>query len=431
MMTLIKKTSEVMEDMIDSLVTPSDWVPVDSIIKVIGVGGGGCNAVDYMYRQKIEGCTFIVCNTDSQALDNSDVPVKIQLGTGLGAGCDPTKGRNAALDSQDIIAEKVLDNTEMLFITAGMGGGTGTGAAPVIASMAKKRGILTVGVVTIPFKNEGGEAMSKAIDGINELEKNVDSLLIINNEKLYDFYGDMLIQDAFPKADEVLATAVRGITEIIEKKGHKNVDFNDVRTMMKDSGMALMGCGSGTGENRIETAVRNALESPLLNDFDLTTAKNVLVNITVGKNDKGVTMSQLKHINELINEYTGNANSFKSGIVYELDESFGDKLNLTVIVTGFRMNVIDDFTEGNIGNIIFIDSNFVYRKNAPTSEDGIELPEVRTLKIGYNKNDVRRKIDWENGKKPILLVGEGVNRSDLEHTAAIRRKAGSAERREE
>ena len=412
-----------MEEMFDNMVTPSDWVPVDSIIKVIGVGGGGCNAVDYMYRQKIEGCTFIVCNTDSQALDNTDVPVKIQLGTGLGAGCDPTKGRNAALDSQDIIAEKVLQNTEMLFITAGMGGGTGTGAAPVIASMAKKKGILTVGVVTIPFKNEGGEAMSKAIDGINELEKNVDSLLIINNEKLYDFYGDMLIQDAFPKADEVLATAVRGITEIIEKKGHKNVDFNDVRTMMKDSGMALMGCGTGTGETRIEDAVRSALESPLLNDFDLTTARNVLVNITVGKNNKGVTMSQLKLINELINEYTGNANSFKSGIVYETDESFGDRLNLTVIVTGFKMSMLEDLTEGKVGNIIFIDSNFEYRRNDASSEEGIELPEVRILKIGYNKNDVRKKLQFEDGKKPALLIGEGADRSELENTAAIRRKS--------
>jgi len=413
-----------MEDMMDTIVTPSDWVPIDSIIKVIGVGGGGCNAVDYMYRQKIEGCTFIVCNTDKQALDSTDVPVKIQLGSGLGAGTDPTKGRNAALDSQDIIAEKVLENTEMLFITAGMGGGTGTGAAPVIASMAKKKGILTVGVVTIPFKNEGGEAMSKAIDGINELEKNVDSLLIINNEKLYDFYGDMLIQDAFPKADEVLATAVRGITEIIEKKGHKNVDFNDVKTMMKDSGMALMGCGTGTGEHRIENAVKSALESPLLNDFDLTTAKNVLVNITVGKNDKGVTMSQLKKINELINEYTGNANSFKSGIVYELDESFGDRLNLTVIVTGFKMNMIDDFTDGKVGNIIFIDSNFTYNKNRSESEEGIELPEVRTLKIGYNKNDVRKKLDFENGNRPVLILDETESRSELEHTAAIRRKSG-------
>ncbi|MBQ7771243.1 MAG: cell division protein FtsZ [Bacteroidales bacterium] len=427
MKILIKKTSDTMEEMLDNMVTPSDWIPVDSIIKVIGVGGGGCNAVDYMYRQKIEGCTFIVCNTDSQALDNTDVPVKIQLGTGLGAGCDPTKGRNAALDSQDIIAEKVLENTEMLFITAGMGGGTGTGAAPVIASMAKKKGILTVGVVTIPFKNEGGEAMSKAIDGINELEKNVDSLLIINNEKLYEFYGDMLIQDAFPKADEVLATAVRGITEIIEKKGHKNVDFNDVRTMMKDSGMALMGCGTGTGENRIEDAVRSALESPLLNDFDLTTAKNVLVNITVGKNGKGVTMSQLKHINELINEYTGNANSFKSGIVYELDEAFGDRLNLTVIVTGFKMSMLEDLNEGKVGNIIFIDSNFEYRKNEPASEEGIELPEVRTLKIGYNKNDVRKRTLFEDGKKPVLLIGEGVDKSELEHTAAIRRKSYKTE----
>ena len=227
----------------DTMITPSDWIPENSIIKVLGVGGGGCNAVNYMYNQRIEGCTFIVCNTDAQALSSCDVPVKIQLGEGLGAGCNPTEGRNAALNSQDEIMEKVIDcNTEMLFITAGMGGGTGTGAAPVIAAMAKKKGILTVGVVTIPFKSEGQESMSKAIDGINELEKNVDSLLIINNEKLYDFYGDLLIQDAFPKADEVLATAVRGITDIIKTRGHINVDFKDIKTMMKNSGMALMGC---------------------------------------------------------------------------------------------------------------------------------------------------------------------------------------------
>ena len=405
--------------------TPSDWTEDNKkIIKVIGVGGGGCNAVDYMYRQNIQGCTFIVCNTDAQALNDCEVPVKIQLGTGLGAGCNPTEGRNAALNSQDEIAEKVIDNgTEMLFITAGMGGGTGTGAAPVIAAMAKKKGILTVGVVTIPFKNEGSEAMSKAIEGINELEKNVDSLLIINNEKLYDFYGDMLIQDAFPKADEVLATAVRGITEIIEKKGHKNVDFNDVRRMMTNSGMALMGCGTGTGEHRIENAVKSALESPLLNDFDLTTAKNVLVNITVGKNDQGVTMSQLKHINTLINEYAGNANSFKSGIVYELDESFGDRLNLTVIVTGFKMTMLDDLTDGNVGNIIYIDSNYTYRKDIAASEQGIDLPEVRSIKIGYNNAAIRKKNLFEDGKKPVLLVEEGASLSELEHTAAIRRKA--------
>ena len=420
-----------MEGMIDNLITPDDWVPVDSIIKVIGVGGGGCNAVDYMYSQKIEGCTFIVCNTDSQALDNSDVPVKIQLGSGLGAGCDPTKGRNAALDSQDIIAEKVLNNTEMLFITAGMGGGTGTGVAPVIASMAKKKGILTVGVVTLPFKSEGNESMSKAIDGINELEKNVDSLLIINNEKLYDFYGDLLLQEAFPKADEVLATAVSGITEIIKNRGHINVDFNDIRTMMRNSGMALMGCGSGTGESRIEDAVRSALESPLLNDFDLTTAKNVLLNITVARSDQGMKMKQLEEVNKLVNEYTGNANNFKSGIVFNDDPNFGDTVKITVIATGFKMSMISEINNGEMGNYILIDNNFTYKRNAPlTDGEGIELPEVRTLKIGYNKNDVRKKISFEDGRKPVLLVGEGTDRSELEHTAAIRRKSGTADRRE-
>ena len=185
--------------MIDNMqVTPTDWIPEsDSIIKVLGVGGGGCNAVNYMFNQKIEGCTFVVCNTDSQALNKCDVPIKIQLGTGLGAGTNPTEGRNAALNSQNEIESKVLDNnTQMLFITAGMGGGTGTGAAPVIASMAKKKGILTVGVVTIPFRSQGSETMIKAIDGINELEKNVDSLLIIDNEKILAVYGDLLLQDA-------------------------------------------------------------------------------------------------------------------------------------------------------------------------------------------------------------------------------------------
>lgn len=420
-----------MEGIIDNLITPDDWISVDSIIKVIGVGGGGCNAVDYMYRQKIEGCTFIVCNTDSQALDNTDVPIKIQLGSGLGAGCDPTKGRNAALDSQDIIEQKVMKNTEMLFITAGMGGGTGTGAAPVIASMAKKKGILTVGVVTLPFKSEGNESMSKAIDGINELEKNVDSLLIINNEKLYDFYGDLLLQDAFPKADEVLATAVRGITEIIKHRGHINVDFNDVRTMMKNSGMALMGCGTGTGPSRIEDAVRNALESPLLNDFDLTTAQNVLLNITVARSERGMKMKQLEEVNKLVNEYTGNANNFKSGIVFNDDPEFGDTVKITVIATGFKMSMISEIDEGRLGNYIMIDNNFTYRRDtALTDGEGVELPEVRVLKIGYNKNDVRKRICFENGQKPVLIVEDGMDRSELEHTAAIRRKSGAADRRE-
>ena len=413
-------------------ITPSDWVSADSLIKVIGVGGGGCNAVNYMYNQKIEGCTFIVCNTDAQVLDQCEVPVKIQLGEdGLGAGTNPTMGRNAALNSQDLIAEKVLGgNTEMLFITAGMGGGTGTGAAPVIASMAKKKGILTVGVVTLPFKNQGPETMTKAIDGINELEKNVDSLLIINNEKLLEGYGELLLQDMFPKADEVLATAVRGITEIIKKRGYMNVDFKDVRTMMKNSGYALMGCGSGSGENRIEDAVKKALESPLLNDYDLSTAQNFLINITVGRNDQGLTATQYSQVTEMIKTYTGKANNFKTGLVFDDDPEFGDKVNITVIVTGINMPLIQP--QVDMGNIITIDSTFTYRKDAPAENDGeIRLSEVRSYKIGYNNASVRKKIVFEDGCKPVLLVGEGDNRSELENTAAIRRKAVQPAKREE
>jgi cell division protein FtsZ len=410
-------------------ITPVNWTSPDSIIKVIGVGGGGCNAVNYMYRQNIEGCTFIVCNTDAQALNKCDVPIKIQLGEGLGAGTNPTEGRNAALNSQDEIAEKVLDDkTEMLFITAGMGGGTGTGAAPVIASMAKKKGILTVGVVTIPFRNQGPEAMSKALDGITELEKNVDSLLIIDNEKLFEVYGDLLIQDAFPKADEVLATAVRGITEIIKKKGFVNVDFKDVKTMMKNSGYALMGCGSGVGQNRIEDAVKNALESPLLNDFDLKTAKDVLINVTVGNNENGLTMAQYGKITDLIQNYTGNANNFKSGIVFDDDKDFGDRVNITVIVTGINTVIMEP--QINLGNIIIIDENFEYVKD-PIGGESIDLPEVRTQKIGYNSTAIRKKNLFEDGVKPALILEVGMNKSDLENTAAIRRKANGSPKREE
>ncbi|MBR4978902.1 MAG: cell division protein FtsZ [Bacteroidales bacterium] len=412
-------------------ITPADWVSSDSIIKVIGVGGGGCNAVNYMYNQHIEGCTFIVCNTDAQVLHQCDVPVKIQLGEdGLGAGTNPTEGRNAALNSQDLIAEKVLGgNTEMLFITAGMGGGTGTGAAPVIASMAKKKGILTVGVVTIPFKSQGPEAMTKAIDGISELEKNVDSLLIINNEKLLEVYGELLLQEMFPKADEVLATAVRGITEIIKKRGYMNVDFKDVRTMMKNSGYALMGCGSGTGENRIEDAVKMAMESPLLNDYDLSTAQNFLINITVGRNGQGMTATQYSKVTEMIKAYTGKANNFKTGLVFDDDPDFGDKVNITVIVTGIHMPLVQPQVE--IGNIITIDNSFTYKKYTPSTDEGFVLPETRSYKIGYNNASARKRIVFDDGCKPVLLVGEGDNRSDLENTAAIRRKALQPAKRED
>jgi cell division protein FtsZ len=376
-----------------------------------------------------------VCNTDRQALDKCDVPVKIQLGDdGLGAGTNPTEGRNAALNSQDEI-EKILDNnTKMLFITAGMGGGTGTGAAPVIASMARKKGILTVGVVTLPFRYQGNETLSKAIDGISELENNVDSLLIIDNEKLFDVYGDLLIQDAFPKADEVLATAVRGITEIIKKRGHINVDFKDVSTMMRNdnrsgSRYALMGCGTGTGKNRIEDAVRTALESPLLNDFDLNTAQKVLINVTTGNNQEGLTMSQYREVSDMIQKYTGNADNFKSGLVFDETPEFGDRVNITVIVTGINMTMALPQTE--IGNIIMIDSNFRYERGKAASEEGIDLPQVKVHKIGYNSAPVRKKLTFDNNNRPALLVSEDQDRSVLENVSALRRKAKPGQNREE
>lgn len=392
---------------------PENWVPQNSNIKAIGVGGGGQNAVSYMYNQHIEGCTFVVCNTDAQALENSNVPVKIQLGNGLGAGCNPIKGRNAAMEAMDEIAEKVLDcGTEMLFVTAGMGGGTGTGAAPVIARMAKEKGILTVGVVTIPFRNDGPETYAKAIDGIAELEKNVDSLIVIDNEKLYEVYGDLLAHEAYPKTDEVLATAVRSIVEIIKKKGYVNVDMEDVKTMMRESGVAIMGMGSGTGENRLKDAVKGAIESPLLNDIDLSTAKNILVNITSGYNAQGVHMTDLNTIDKLIEEYTGIAKRFKKGLVYEYDEEFGDRVNITIIATGFDMIKVGDFLLDDL--TIKIDSDFEY-----SPEKDVTSQSTERINIGPNDS---RNIPKFNFTEEPLLHGDVMGKmNELEFTPSIKR----------
>lgn len=407
--------------MIDTI-APNDWVSSDSIIKVLGVGGGGCNAVNYMFNKGIKGCSFVVCNTDSQALRCSNVPVQIQMGRGLGAGTNPINGRNAALESQDQIDKIVLDsNTQMLFITAGMGGGTGTGAAPVIAKMAKDKGILTVAVVTLPFLNEGNEALSRAIDGIHELEKNVDSLLIINNEKLHEFFGNQLIQDAFPQADEVLSTAVRSIVEIIKKPGHINVDFKDVETMMRNSGMALMGCGVGSGQNRIEDAVKSAFESPLLNDFDLKSAKKVLVNITCGHNDQGLTMNDFNNINIKISEYTGRANNFKRGLIWDDDPNIGDTIKITSIVTGLHFSDVIGQTR-DMGNYIMINKDFKYDKTEMSQTEGISLvADSSSQQIGFNTKSNVCKFKFDPDQKPALILDKGEGISELENIPAIRR----------
>ena len=414
---------DMIDDLIDIIETCPTMTPIQSMIKVIGVGGGGCNAVNYMFREKVEGCSFIVCNTDRQALDGSPVPVKIHIGdNALGAGTDPAKGRKAALEAHDQIEKVVLgEDTQMLFITAGMGGGTGTGAAPIIAKMAKDKGVLTVGVVTLPFENEGENAMSRAVDGIHELVKNVDSLLIINNEKLYDFFGSHLVHEAFPKADEVLSTAVKGITEIISRPGYINVDFEDIKTMMRNSGMALMGCGTGTGKNRIEDAVKGALQSPLLNDFDLKTAKSLLINITCGKNDKGLTMDDLSEINHKISEYTGNVKKFKTGLVWMTDPEIGDKIQITAIATGFKVNDLRKIARTDLGNMILIGKDFKFeRQPLPEPEDEINLTGKVKI-IGYNTSDNVKRFHFDPDKKPSLAVEHGQNIAELERVPAIKR----------
>jgi len=406
---------------------PTNWQQVETMIKVIGVGGAGCNAVNYMYREGVKGCSFIVCNTDAQALERSSVPTRIQLGHGrLGAGTDPLKGQKAAQESADKIKELVLDSgTQMLFITAGLGGGTGTGAAPVIADLARQAGILTVAVVTMPFNNEGNEALTKAIDGLKSLEKLVDSLIVIKNEKLYEHYGDLLVQDAFPKSDMVLATAVRGITEIISRPGYINVDFEDIKTMMKNSGYALMGCGKGSGKDRLDIAVKEAFESPLLNEYDLKTAKHVLVNITVGKNDQGMKMDELGELNNKIREHTGKANNFKRGLVWEEDPSIGDEIRITAIVTGLQYT--DILLPGeDQGNYININNDFVYDPgNEGEDGEGISLGvniSGQGTMVGAGRKANSRTFRFCDDETPALILKAGDDRSALEQHTAIERQ---------
>ena len=307
-----------------------------SIIKVIGVGGGGSNAVNHMYRQGIKGVDFLVCNTDHQALDMSPVPVKIQLGQSLtdgrGAGSIPDVGKNAAIENLEEIKAILETNTKMVFVTAGMGGGTGTGAAPVIAQAAKELGILTVGIVTVPFTFEGKKRRNQAQIGIEKMRDAVDTLLIINNDKLREKYGNLSLINAFEQADDVLAIAAKGIAEVISVTGQINVDFNDVNTVMKDSGVAIMGSSEASGEDRANKCVESALASPLLNDNNIQGAKYVLLNITYGKNP--VLMDEITEITDYIQEEAGSTADVIWGHGY--DEELDEKLCVTIIATGFK-----------------------------------------------------------------------------------------------
>ena len=308
----------------------------NSPIKVIGVGGGGSNAVNTMFEQGITGVDFIVCNTDAQALDISPVPRKVQLGAtltgGQGAGSLPEVGKNAAIESLDEVTGLLGSDTSMVFVTAGMGGGTGTGAAPVIAQACKERGILTVGIVTVPFMFEGRRRNQQASEGLEAMRAAVDTLLIIRNDKLRELFGNQTIRSAFANADQILCTAAKGIAEVITLTGEINVDMNDVNTVMRDSGRAIMGSGSASGQGRAQKAVSDALESPLLNDSDITGANFVLLNITFGTEE--ILMDEIMEITDHIQEAAGQTAEVIWG--YGTDESLGEDLCVTVIATGFE-----------------------------------------------------------------------------------------------
>ena len=419
----------------DSIVWPESR---SSIIKVVGVGGGGGNAVTYMYQQGIHNVNFVICNTDTQALEKSPVPVKIQLGPGLGAGNIPEVGRDAALDSLDEIREVLDTGTKMVFITAGMGGGTGTGATPVIARIAKELGILTVAIVTIPFLFEGEQRHKQAIEGINELRDHVDSLLIINNEKLREMYGNLKIKDAFSKADNVLTMAAKGIAELITLPGDVNVDFADVSTIMTGGGITVMGSATMSGANRAREAVEAALNSPLLNNNDITGARRILLNITSGTGENEVTMDELMEITDFVTRSAKGASMiWGTGN----DDSLGDAVCVTIVATDFL-------------NTCFVAPTLeIIRNPAPREEVILNEPETaipgihvkpsgNTQHAGSTTYEVREKqtssqkeIQWNTVEpatttaEPIErmqaippMVDENVSIDELENTPAVVRK---------
>jgi len=323
-----------------------------NVIKVIGVGGGGSNAINHMFKQGIKGVDFVICNTDSQALNNSGVPNKIQLGVnlteGLGAGANPEIGEQSAVESLEDIRAMLTANTKMVFITAGMGGGTGTGAAPIIAKMAKEMDILTVGIVTMPFEFEGKIRNSQAHQGIEKFRKTVDSLVIINNNKLRDVYGNLGFKAGFSKADEVLSTAARGIAEVITHHYMQNIDLRDAKTVLSNSGTAIMGSSTSSGQNRAQEAITTALDSPLLNDNKITGAKNVLLLIVSGSQE--ITIDEIGEINDHIQAEAGYGANIIMGVGE--DDSLGEAISVTIIATGFDVDQQNEITNTEVKKVV-------------------------------------------------------------------------------
>ena len=387
------------------------------IIKVIGVGGGGSNAVTHMYSQGIIGVDFAICNTDAQAMETSPVPTKIQLGPelteGRGAGAKPAVGKMACEESIEDVKRYLDNNCKMLFITAGMGGGTGTGAAPIIARTAKEMGILTVGIVTIPFTFEGRRRTSQGLEGLSELKSFVDTIIIVSNDKLRQIYGNLSISNAFAQADNILTTAAKGIAEIITVPGYVNVDFEDVNTVMRESGVAIMGTACADGDDRAKRAIDEALHSPLLEDNDIRGAQHILLNITSGH--KEVTMDEIFEITEFVQEEAGYGTDLIWGNCY--DENLGEKISVTVIATGFKhRNITNKQQEQNRRKIVSLeDEQEQQPKQTPRLSDiGYEDNNTQNAKT-YEFDDVRSSMErlnrmrWNDNDEPFVA---GENEQD-------------------
>ncbi len=398
--------------MVDELL-PVDFEPKEkSIIKVIGVGGGGSNAVNHMLKGGITGVDFVICNTDAQALESSQVPIKVQLGRSLtegrGAGNKPERGRESAKESIEEINRVLSQKTKMIFVTAGMGGGTGTGAAPIIAEAARQQGVLTVGIVTIPFRFEGKRRIEQAMEGIANLEKHVDALLIINNEKLRMMYGDLKLSDAFAKADDVLSIAAKSIAEIITVHGYVNVDFADVETVMRDSGVAVMGSASASGEDRAIRAIEEALTSPLLNSNNICGARNILLNIISGKEE--VTMQEVSLITEYVHDVVGDEVSiiWGNGNSDKLD----DELGVTIIATGFSENPIPDLN---------IEPRKSVHEEAPKLELIIENPaESEEIAAAKRREEKQRREELMRKRSEEARSNEVIEEREMKKEVPVR-----------
>ena len=360
----------------------------DAIIKVIGVGGGGGNAVNHMFQEGIHDVSFALCNTDNQALMESPVPIKVQLGGhttgGLGAGNKPEIAQKAAEESVDLIEDLLNDGTRMVFITAGMGGGTGTGAAPVVARVAKDMGVLTVGIVTIPFMFEGPRKIVQALKGVEEMAKNVDALLVINNERLRDIYSDLTMLNAFAKADDTLATAARSIAEIITVHGHVNLDFADVNTTLKDGGVAIMSSGLGKGEDRINVAIKNALHSPLLNNNDVFSAKKILINLSFGESHP-LMMEEMNALHDFMSKFSREIEVIWGAAV---EESLDEEVKVTLLATGFSITSVPGIEE---------------HEQEKTRAEQIQLQIEKDAKLAQEKKD-KELIEKYYGKTGLKTL---------------------------